>query len=114
MNKITVSNSGWIWTKESIHNHVEAMSIMGKTDELIALAKDRGYTDLTGQNIDDALFEMLRKNQATPEEVFGLPETVTIEAAEGDDWDEEAIAIYLTNEYGFCIGGEFKLDTDVA
>lgn len=105
---VTVSDIQWDWNREDI----DSLLSQYNTAEMIRMFKlndeDVDNCEIHEGAILDLCYDSLRHNRVTPEEVFGLPETIDVPGTFGD----EQITEYIAEEYGFCVGGYTRSDDE--
>lgn len=117
---VLITNIDWQWNREDIHNLIcgeyEGDEPGLSEEDFYKLMDKMGRTyesELLKSEMEDELEDALHHNALTPEDVFGLPSTLVIEAEDPATWADEDITNYLYNEYGFHIGAEgWKRDTN--
>ncbi len=101
MSKIIVSNIEWDWDEDNLWDQLMDMTAEEKSDIFGIDA-----STMSDDDIFDAAYDKLRHGKVSEESVFNLPETIEVD----EEWDDEAIAEYISSEYGFCIYGFARSD----
>ena len=100
--KIVVCNIQWDWDRDSVEfvleelENVDATIKRFKLDIPTVQATEDCYEELI-----DLCCDSPRHNKVTPEDIFGLPNTVEVPGT----FCDEQITEYLSDEFGFCIKG---------
>lgn len=79
--------------------------------EAIGVPKDK-YANMTTEERHDFAYDLWHHNRSSLEEFMGLPNEVEIPDPDNPDWDDETIANYLSDEFGFCHEG-FEVISDL-
>ena len=100
----TVSDIEWDWDDDNLWEIIDNCDDIADLCEKFKLPPTVDCNKLMNEDETyafDVCYDSIRHNRVTFGAVAGLPETIEVPAK----WDDEEIAEYISNEYGFCIKG---------
>ena len=99
--KITkVTNISWDYDYEDFWQTLSE-KLVYKQAKILDIPYEK-YVEMNEWEREQYAYDIFRRNPSVADEVFGLPNEIILP---NEDWTEELITDYLSDEYGFCING---------